>query len=334
MRSIKVVLSIALFLVAFMAAPMAFADVDLPDYQASFKPDFSVSGKSYGKLETEEYTMDPAVNNMIISVDVNKSANALFRGYARFKYSETGKWTRFMAFEGEYHFSSVETLSAYQLMFIVRDPELGTTNLDRVSVQGNYIPEEQMEYFIQKPLPFEPGKKVAKPAITSRAAWGARPPKGGYSSHTPQRLIAHHSYLPSQSQYKGAATIRGIQYYHMYDNNTGWNDIGYHFLIGPDGVIFQGRPETVVGAHCSPNTNSVGICLIGDYDAGKDTLTPQAEKSLLSLLGWLASNYKVNVKANLYGHCDFSTKSCPGTTVYAKLPQYKDALSKDIGEKK
>lgn len=334
MKSINFLLSIALLLAFVIAAPMAQADIDLPDYQTALYPDFSVSGKSYGNFETQEFTMDNAVNNMIISIDAEKSAKSIFRGYARFKYAKTGKWTRYMAFENEYHFSSVETLSAYQLMFVVTDPEMGTTKVNRVTVQGNYIPEETMEYFIQKPLPFEPAKLAAKPEIVSRAAWGARPPKGSYSSHSPQRLIVHHSYLPSQAQYKGAATMRGIQNYHMDDPKTGWADIGYHFLIGPDGVIYQGRPETVVGAHCSPNTNSVGICLIGDYDVGKDPIPPVMEQSLLKLLAWLASNYKINVNANLYGHCDFSPKSCPGTSVYARLPQYKNDLSKEIGEKK
>jgi N-acetyl-anhydromuramyl-L-alanine amidase AmpD len=191
-----------------------------------------------------------------------------------------------------------------------------------------------MEYFIQKPAPFKSAKVAAKPAIISRAAWGARPPKSNYSSHSPQRIVVHHTYIPNQSQYKGAASIRGIQNYHMDNANTKWADIGYHFLIGPEGTIYQGRPETVVGAHCSPNTNSVGVCLIGDYDPGKDPIPAVMEKSLINLLAWLTSNYSVDPRTNLYGHCDFSTKSCPGKTVYARLPQYKDLLMKTIGEVK
>jgi hypothetical protein len=60
--------------------------------------------------------------------------------------------------------------------------------------------------------------------------------------------------------------VRGIQGFHQ--NGRGWIDIGYHFLIGPEGIIYQGRPENVRGAHATPNTNKVGICLIGDYQGG------------------------------------------------------------------
>ena len=334
MKKINFVFSIALILAFVAFSATVFADIDQPDYQKTHYPDFAVSGKSYEKYESEIFTMDSAVNNMIVSVDANVAEKAIFRGYVRFQYAESGKWTRYMAFEGEYHFSSVETLSAYQLMYVLRDPEKSETRINCVTVNGNFIDKEQMEYFIQKPIPFEPMKASAKPAIVTRAQWGARPPKSGYSSHQPQRLIVHHSYIPNQSQYKGAASIRGIQSYHMDNENTKWNDIGYHFLIGPEGTIYQGRPETVVGAHCSPNTNSVGVCLIGDYDPGKDPIPPVMEESLLKLLSWLASKYRVDPRANLYGHCDFSTKSCPGKNVYQRLPQYKELIIKEIGDKK
>ncbi|GAB4266705.1 MAG: hypothetical protein Kow0029_00610 [Candidatus Rifleibacteriota bacterium] len=335
MKSIKYFICLFFAAVTLLVSPMVRADIDLPDYQATLQtPDFILSGKTYAKFETEKYVIDPAVNNLIISADIEKSENAMFRGYVRLQYAESGKWTDYLAFDSEYHFSSLKPVAAYQMMFVIRDPEKGTTKIKSVTVNGNYIPEEKMEYFLQKPVPFEPMKVVAKPTIVSRAAWGARPPKSGYTQHSPQRLIVHHSYIPNQSQYKGAASIRGIQNYHMDDPKTKWNDIGYHFLIGPEGTIYQGRPETVVGAHCSPNTNSVGICLIGDYDPGKDPIPPVMENSLLKLLAWLSSYYRIDPRVNLYGHCDFSTKSCPGKNVYDRLPEYKKFLIQVIGEKK
>jgi hypothetical protein len=316
----------------FIGSSTVFADIDSPDYQKTHFPEFIMSGESYEKLETEIFTMDKAANNFIIGIDAQTSKSAMLRGYVRFQYAESQKWTRYMAFGGEYHFSAVTPVAAYQMMFVVRDPEKGNNRIDSVTVNANYIAEAQMEYFTSKPAIFAPKKAVAKPEIVSRSAWGAKPPKSSYSQHSVQRLIVHHSYIPNQSQYQGAASIRGIQNYHMYDPKTKWNDIGYHFLIGPDGVIYQGRPETVVGAHCSPNTNAVGICLIGDYDPGKDPIPPVMENQLLKLLGWLASNYKVNPQVNLYGHCDFSPKSCPGKNVYVRLPQYKNLLSQVIGK--
>ncbi len=305
------------------------ADIDEADYQASLNPNFSLNNKDFGHFSTEVIEMPQAVNNVSINAEVNPSPDAQVRSYARFRYSETGRWTDFFSYEGEYHFSAIDTVSAYQLMFIIRDVKKGKTSINSINVQGNFVERDLMEWTLQQPESYAP-KAWAKPTIISRQAWGARPPKSNYSKHSPQRIIVHHSYIPNQSQYKGAASIRGIQNYHMDDPKTKWQDIGYHFLIGPEGTIYQGRPETVIGAHCSPNTNAVGICLIGDYDQNGDTLTAASEKSLLELMSWIASNYKVNPATNIFGHHDFSTKSCPGTTVYKRLPEFRTKVGNNI----
>lgn len=171
---------------------------------------------------------------------------------------------------------------------------------------------------------------AATPEIIERAAWGAAKPNGSYASQVPTAIILHHSYIPNVSQYKGAASIRGIQNYHMNDPHTGWTDIGYHFLIGPDGKIYRGRPENAVGSHCVPNSNKIGICCIGDYDPDKDPLPAKLYASLQKLLPYVASKYKIS-KSRLYGHRDFSSKTCPGETVYQKLPELKKLMVKFLG---
>lgn len=329
MKRLRRVCLLAL-LVAFFVPAMVSATVDVADVQITGNPDFIVSDSTYGQFESEIMKMDKAVNNLIIAVDMEKAEKAMVRSYARFKYANTNRWTSYLAFDAEYHFSAIDPVSECQLMFIVRDPERGKTTVKSFSIQGNYLEESKMQWFMQKPAPFQSKAAWAKPTVLARSAWGARPAKSAYTPHVPQRLIVHHSYLPNQASYKGASTIRGIQNYHMDDPKTSWADIGYHFLIGPDGVIYQGRPENVVGAHCSPNTNSVGVCVIGDYDDNKDQLNPKIEESLLNLLSWLASTYKINPEVNLYGHCDFAPKSCPGAVIYKKLPQYKAQILKNI----
>lgn len=47
-----------------------------------------------------------------------------------------------------------------------------------------------------------------------------------------------------------------------------WNDIGYNFLIGEDGNVYEGRGWDVKGAHSRPyNGKSIGICVIGDFES-------------------------------------------------------------------
>ncbi|MCK5685603.1 N-acetylmuramoyl-L-alanine amidase, partial [bacterium] len=148
----------------------------------------------------------------------------------------------------------------------------------------------------------------------------------------PAAIILHHSWIPTVAQYNGASTIRGIQNYHMNDVNTGWADIGYHFLIGPDGLIYRGRPENAIGAHCIPNSDKIGICCIGNFDPEKDPLPEKTYESLKKLLPYLASKYKVSTSM-LFGHRDFSPKTCPGETVYQKLPELKKVIETDLGIK-
>ena len=70
-------------------------------------------------------------------------------------------------------------------------------------------------------------------------------------------------------------TVKEIQTYHM--QKKGFSDIAYHFLIGLDGTIYEGRqleglglPEGpfTKGSHVEENnTNAgIGLCIIGDYE--------------------------------------------------------------------
>ena len=46
----------------------------------------------------------------------------------------------------------------------------------------------------------------------------------------------------------------------------GWDDIGYSFLIGGDGLIYEGRGWNKKGAHTyCYNQLSYGIAFIGNY---------------------------------------------------------------------
>ena len=79
-----------------------------------------------------------------------------------------------------------------------------------------------------------------------------------------------------------------------WHKKRGWRGIGYHYVIGLDGLIELGRPVEQVGAHVKGhNKNSIGICYVGGVEAerdddgewvAKDTRTPEQKESLLMLL--------------------------------------------------
>jgi len=109
---------------------------------------------------------------------------------------------------------------------------------------------------------------TACPTIVNRAGWGARPPRG-----TPAALprpvptvIIHHGGTQSfcTNQTRCAELVRAYQNHHMDTN--GWLDIGYHFVVGEDGRVYEGRGWTRQGAHAGGcNARSIGIAFIGDF---------------------------------------------------------------------
>lgn len=113
-----------------------------------------------------------------------------------------------------------------------------------------------------------------------------------------------------------------LRRWHVRGN--GWEDIGYHFVIGLDGRIERGRPTYFQGAHCKGlNSCSLGICYVGglaaDGKTPKDTRTPEQRAALFNLLRELKQDYP---NARIVGHRDFAPKDCPSfdaTTEYAGL---------------
>ena len=129
-----------------------------------------------------------------------------------------------------------------------------------------------------------------------------------------------------------------IWYFHTFTN--GWGDIGYNFLIDPNGVIYEGRAggSGAIGAHFScRNTNTVGVALLGTYS----NVSPSAEAlgSLEKLLADLCKLNAIDPTAIVYhapsqltlptilGHRDGNPSTqtctrteCPGDVLYSMLP--------------
>lgn len=161
--------------------------------------------------------------------------------------------------------------------------------------------------------------------VVERDEWGAAPSTGLYATHEPVEVVLHHSWRPSRAQYEGASTVRGIQRFHQ--RAQGWDDVGYHYLVGPDGVVFRGRPDDAVGAHCVPNSGKLGICVLGDYDPDADEVTDEAWRSVRSLVLRIAGRYDIG-PGELTGHRDYSPKSCPGDLIYERIPELRIAVER------
>lgn len=113
-----------------------------------------------------------------------------------------------------------------------------------------------------------------------------------------------------------SATIEGKDYsvaeIRRWHLKRGFSDIGYHYLIGIDGKVHEGRNVNISGAHTAGyNAHSIGVCYVGGLDKdskAKDTRTPAQKASLLRLLKDLK---KIYPKASIHGHREFANKACP-----------------------
>ena len=90
--------------------------------------------------------------------------------------------------------------------------------------------------------------------------------------------------------------------------------IGYQYFIDRTGKLTQGRSDFEEGAHTIGfNTESIGICLAGNFDL---TLPTEAQiKTLTDLLVKKKVEFNVPLK-NIFAHRAFANKTCYGKRLY------------------
>lgn len=147
-------------------------------------------------------------------------------------------------------------------------------------------------------------------------------------ARTVLHIQQHHTYNPGYALFKENNHFelqQGMKNYHV--NQNGWNDIGQHFTTFPDGSIVTGRaleksPACILGQ----NANAICIEHLGNFDAGKDIMTPEHRETIIRMTAKLCRRFNLPVDTNSihYHHWfDLSTgqrnngtknnKSCPGT---------------------
>jgi hypothetical protein len=189
---------------------------------------------------------------------------------------------------------------------------------------------------------------AAPQPVVSRTGWGC--PHGQGSSWTPQytqvtHFIVHHTATPNNES-DWPARVRSIWQYHAV--TLSWGDIGYNYLIDPNGVIYEGRAggDGVIAAHFScMNSRTMGVALLGTFSA--NTPSQAAANSLQNLLAWKAGHFNLNPVGsafhppsqlslmNISGHRDGNSSTqgcpsgtvCPGNVLYGMLPSIRNNVN-------
>lgn len=163
--------------------------------------------------------------------------------------------------------------------------------------------------------------------IVSRKGWGAVSPKHDATKISlAHRVVIHHTANPScKNQKEYFARLLSIQRVHMSERN--FDDIGYNFLVGGDGTVYEGRGWGVKGAHAKDNNDdSLGIAFMGHFENGMPS--SEAMSAVKQLLQLGVSGGFLNPEFTVIGHRDLGDTSCPGEKLHAELHQLRGAPAK------
>lgn len=203
-----------------------------------------------------------------------------------------------------------------------------------------------------------PGRAAGRPAIVSRAEWGADEKLRGLDlkyTNTVKVMFVHHTADSNNFTCADSPSVlRSIYRYHVKTN--GWADIGYNFLVDRCGTVYEGRAggvdKPVKGAHTLGfNNGTAGIAAMGTYT---DTTPPAAlVNSLSRVIAWklrlhgadplgkaqltsadsgsrfpAGTNVRFNV---ISGHRDGFKTECPGQRLYDALAKVRRGAQKLMG---
>mgnify|MGYP001817427917 FL=1 len=146
--------------------------------------------------------------------------------------------------------------------------------------------------------------------VVDREEWGAASPRGAFTSHEIERITIHHA--GDLDGPTGPAQFRSWQSWHHI---LGWADIAYHFIVGRDGNVYEGRPFEAVGdtATTYDPTGHILIVVEGNFDV---SVPSEAQLEITAqLAAWASLQFDVPA-ATMSGHRDHAATNCPGDNLH------------------
>jgi hypothetical protein len=162
-------------------------------------------------------------------------------------------------------------------------------------------------------------RPVEKPPIVSREEWGSQPqPIPDSRKHVARFITIHHAGVDWKPGRDPAQFVKTMQAWGQREKH--WPDLAYHFLIAPDGRIFEAR-----SMEYEPESNTkydlqghIGVELMGNFETQRPS--KQQIESCVKLVAWLCQEKKID-PSQIAGHKDRAKgqTSCPGKDFYRYL---------------
>ncbi len=162
---------------------------------------------------------------------------------------------------------------------------------------------------------------VARPEMVTREEWRSQPqviPEA--RQHKPQFITIHHAGVTWKTGADPLKFVRNMQKWGQTEKH--WPDLPYHFLIAPDGRIFEGRP-----LQYEPESNTkydlqghIGVELMGNFE--EQRVNHAQLNSCAKLVAWLCDDLHIDV-SSIAGHKDRAQgqTTCPGRDLFRYLQE-------------
>ena len=157
--------------------------------------------------------------------------------------------------------------------------------------------------------------------IKRRIEWGASVPNTSkpYYLQVPDKIIFHHYGFPADEPnfhvipfFEGDKSIRVLQKEDIKVH--GLTDIKFHYVIAPNGVVYECRPTTTVGRHMKHkihDNGSIGVLVWGNYNV--EQVPDEVKIAIPKLLMYLKEKHTtIKMPGSIIGHSDIKLTSCPG----------------------
>jgi len=152
--------------------------------------------------------------------------------------------------------------------------------------------------------------------VVRRADWEWKPLAGILPQHEISKITIHHGGVDYPSEKDPVEHVRRLQDWSRKEKK--WIDIPYHFMIDPNGVIYEIRPINYPGAtntDYDPSGHAL-ICLMGNFENA--TVNQSQMKTIIELTAYLVERFNVPLY-DIKGHKDYTETLCPGKNLYQYL---------------
>jgi hypothetical protein len=170
-----------------------------------------------------------------------------------------------------------------------------------------------------------PNRSSIPSGVVPRRDWASAPPN--LSRINPMngvnRITIHHDGMaPVSLRSKGdvAQRLEMIRSAHTGNHDNGgqpWADIGYHYIVDPQGRVWEGRPVRYQGAHVRDNNeHNLGIMVLGNFD--EQSPTGDALSTLDAFIADRMRAYRISVN-RVYTHQEINPTACPGSNLQSYM---------------